>query len=281
MPRRKRRSWRFRGSRPSRRPHHTAGLMTEKELKQTEEKLKKSGPVPSHVAIIMDGNGRWAKKRKLPRVAGHRAGIRGVREAVKGCGALGVDYLTLYTFSTENWSRPKTEVSALMRFLRGTLKRERDELDRNNVRLSAIGRIKDLPAPVREELSRSIDCLSGNTGLNLILALSYSGRSEILDAVRHIAREVDAGELKPGRISESVLRSRLYRGDVPDPDLLIRTSGELRISNFLLWQIAYSELWITDTLWPDFRRRHLYEAIGDYQARERRFGGVTAAKGSH
>ena len=253
--------------------------MTEKELNKIEENLKKSGLMPQHVAIIMDGNGRWAKKRKLPRVAGHRAGIKAVREAVKGCGALGIGYLTLYTFSTENWSRPKTEVSALMSFLRGTLRRERDDLDRNNVRLSAIGRIRDLPGPVREELSRSIDYLSGNTGLNLILALSYSGRTEILDAVKHIAREVEAGDLKPGSISESTLRSRLYRGDVPDPDLLIRTSGELRISNFLLWQIAYSELWVTDVLWPDFSRRHLYEGIGEYQKRERRFGGVTAAKG--
>jgi undecaprenyl diphosphate synthase len=255
--------------------------MTEKELKKIEERLKESGPVPRHVAVIMDGNGRWARKRKLPRVAGHRAGIKGVREAVKGCGALGVEYLTLYTFSTENWNRPKTEVSALMRFLRGTLKKERDELDKNNVRLSMIGRGGDLPAPVREELAKSIEYLSANTGLNLILALSYSGRTEILDAVKRIAREVEAGDLKPGRISESLLRSHLYRGDVPDPDLLIRTSGELRISNFLLWQIAYSELWVTDTLWPDFRRRHFYEAVADYQTRERRFGEITATRGSH
>ncbi len=255
--------------------------MTEKELRKIEEKLKESGPVPRHVAVIMDGNGRWAGKRKLPRVAGHRAGIKAVREVVKGCGALGVEYLTLYTFSTENWSRPRTEVSALMKFLRGTLRRERDELDKNNVRLSTIGRIQDLPGPVQEELSKSIAYLAENTGLNLILALSYSGRTEILEAVRRIAREVHSGDLKPGRISEAVLRSRLYRGDVPDPDLLIRTSGELRVSNFLLWQIAYTELWVTDTLWPDFRRAHLYEAIGEYQKRERRFGGVTVTKGSH
>ncbi len=253
--------------------------MTERELKEIEKNLKRSGPMPRHVAIIMDGNGRWARKRNLPRVAGHRAGIKAVREVVKGCGALGVEYLTLYTFSTENWRRPKTEVRALMRFLRGTLRREREELDRNNVRLSAIGRIKDLPAPVREELSKSIDYLKGNTGLNLILALSYSGRTEILDAVRRVAREVESGALRPGSISESTLRLRLYRGDVPDPDLLIRTSGEMRISNFLLWQIAYSELWVTEVLWPDFRRRHLYEAIGEFQRRERRFGGIKAAKG--
>jgi undecaprenyl diphosphate synthase len=256
--------------------------MRERDFKQTEEALKRSGPIPRHVAIIMDGNGRWAAKRKLPRIAGHRAGIKGVREAVKGCGGLGVDYLTLYTFSTENWKRPKTEVGALMRFLRNTLKKEREELDRNNVRLSAIGRIDDLPGPVRDELSKSIDFLSSNTGLNLILALSYSGRSEILDAVKKIAREIESGELKASRLDERVLRSHLYRGDLPDPDLLIRTSGELRISNFLLWQIAYSELFITEVLWPDFRRKHLYEAVAEYQTRERRFGGVrpAAAKGS-
>ncbi len=249
--------------------------MTEKELKETEERLKKAGAIPQHIAVIMDGNGRWAKRRKLPRVAGHRAGIRAVREVVKGCGGLGVGYLTLYTFSTENWDRPKTEVRALMRFLRGTLRGEREELNKNNVRLSAIGRINDLPGAVRDELSRSIDYLSVNTGLNLILALSYSGRTEILDAVRDIARQVEAGDIKPPRISESVLRSYLYRGDVPDPDLLIRTSGELRISNFLLWQLAYTELYITDVLWPDFRRKHLYQAIAEYQTRERRFGRVT------
>jgi undecaprenyl diphosphate synthase len=249
--------------------------MTEKELKETEERLKKAGAIPQHIAVIMDGNGRWARRRKLPRVAGHRAGIRAVREVVNGCGGLGVGYLTLYTFSTENWDRPKTEVRALMRFLRGTLRGEREELNKNNVRLSAIGRINDLPGAVRDELSRSIDYLSGNTGLNLILALSYSGRTEILDAVRDIARQVEAGDIKPPRISESVLRSYLYRGDVPDPDLLIRTSGELRISNFLLWQLAYTELYITDVLWPDFRRKHLYQAIAEYQTRERRFGRVT------
>ena len=249
--------------------------MTEKELKETEERLKKAGAIPQHIAVIMDGNGRWAKRRKLPRVAGHRAGIRAVREVVKGCGGLGVGYLTLYTFSTENWDRPKTEVRALMRFLRGTLRGEREELNKNNVSLSAIGRINDLPGAVRDELSRSIDYLMGNTGLNLILALSYSGRTEILDAVRDIARQVEAGDIKPPRISESLLRSYLYRGDVPDPDLLIRTSGELRISNFLLWQLAYTELYITDVLWPDFRRKHLYQAIAEYQTRERRFGRVT------
>ena len=251
--------------------------MTQKELKRAEEELRKSGPVPRHIAIIMDGNGRWAKKRGLPRVAGHRAGIKAVREVVKGCGALGVEYLTLYTFSTENWSRPKTEVAALMRFLRSSLRKEREELDRNNVRLGTIGRIRDLPAAVRDELSASIEYLSENTGLNLILALSYSGRTEILDAIRSIVREVQAGGDSSSRITESLLRSHLYRGDVPDPDLLMRTSGELRVSNFLLWQIAYSELYITDVLWPDFRRRHLYDAVREYQKRERRFGKISPA----
>lgn len=256
--------------------------MTELETKKHEENLKKSGPIPAHIAIIMDGNGRWAKKRGLPRIAGHRAGTKAVREAVKGCGGLGVNYLTLYTFSTENWNRPKTEVKALMRLLRGTLKRERDELDRNNVRLSAIGRIDDLPGAVRDELARSIDHLSGNSGLNLVLALSYSGRNEIVDAVRSIARDAAEGKLRPSRIDESTVRAYLYESGIPDPDLLIRTSGELRISNFLLWQVAYSELYITDALWPDFRRRHLYEAVSEYQKRERRFGKVKpTSKGSH
>jgi undecaprenyl diphosphate synthase len=253
--------------------------MTDKELEKTEENLKKAGALPTHVAIIMDGNGRWAKKRGLPRIAGHRAGIKAVREVVKGCGSLGIDYLTLYTFSTENWNRPKTEVNALMRFLRGTLKRERAELDKNNVRLSAIGRIGDLPDAVRAELARSIEFLSGNTGLNLILALSYSGRTEILDAVRSIAGEAAAGRVKPSQLDEAAFKSYLYRGDVPDPDLLIRTSGELRISNFLLWQIAYSEIWVTDVLWPDFRRKHLYQGVAEYQKRERRFGRVKPAGG--
>jgi undecaprenyl diphosphate synthase len=208
-------------------------------------------------------------------VAGHRAGIKAVREVVKGCGELGVAFLTLYTFSVENWNRPAREVNALMKFLRDTLQKETEELDGNNVRLRAIGRINDLPEAVKRELDRARKALDKNTGLNLVLALSYAGRTEIIDAVRRIAGEVENGKLGSKEIDADLFQSRLYTEDIPDPDLLIRTSGEMRISNFLLWQIAYSELWITDVLWPDFRRKHLYEAIMDYQERERRFGRIS------
>jgi undecaprenyl diphosphate synthase len=251
-------------------------LMTEKELKRIEEQIITRGNLPRHVAVIMDGNGRWAKKRGLPRVAGHRAGIKAVRDVVKGCGNLGIDYLTLYTFSVENWRRPAREVNALMRFLRDTLRKEREELDGNNVRLRAIGRVEDLPQPVVKELHRAMEYLNKNTGLTLILALSYGARVEILDAVKGIAGDVKEGSLDYQTIDDDLFRSYLYAGDVPDPDLLVRTSGEMRISNFLLWQIAYAELWITDTLWPDFRRKHLYQAVSDYQERERRFGRTSA-----
>ena len=250
--------------------------MTEKELKKLEEQILRKGNLPRHIAIIMDGNGRWAKRRGLPRVAGHRAGIKAVREAVKGCGSLGIDYLTLYTFSVENWKRPAREVNALMRFLRDTLKKETLELDRNNVRLRVIGRTEDLPQSVNDEISRVIADLDKNTGLTLVLALSYAGRAEILDAVRGIAEEVKSGKVSPEGINEDLFKTFLYTSAMPDPDLLIRTSGEMRVSNFLLWQIAYSELWITNTLWPAFRRKHLYEAITDYQERERRFGRISA-----
>lgn len=249
--------------------------MNERDLKATERKILRKGNVPEHVAIIMDGNGRWARRRGLPRVAGHRAGIRAVRESVKGCGSLGISYLTLYTFSIENWNRPRREVDALMRFLKSTLRNEAEELNRNNVRLRVIGRVEDLPAPVRHELSRAIAYLDGNTGLTLVLALSYAGRVEILDAVRSIARLVEEGRIMHDDIDADLMVSNLYTADMPDPDLLIRTSGEMRVSNFLLWQIAYSELWITGTLWPDFKRMHLYEAVMDYQERERRFGRIS------
>jgi undecaprenyl diphosphate synthase len=248
--------------------------MTEKELEATEKRILGAGNLPRHVAIIMDGNGRWAKRRGLPRIAGHRAGIKGVREAVKGCGNLGVEYLTLYTFSVENWRRPAAEVRALMTFLRQTLRNEVKELDRNNVRLRAIGRTEDLPEAVRAELERAMAGLDKNTGLNLVLALSYGGRAEILDASVALGADIAAGRLDRKNVTEDVLRSYLYSADFPDPDLLIRTSGEMRVSNFLLWQIAYSEIWITDVLWPDFRRRHLYQGIAEYQKRERRFGRV-------
>ncbi len=249
--------------------------MDEREIKTAERRIIRKGNLPDHIAIIMDGNGRWARRRGLPRVAGHRAGIKAVREAVKGCGSLGISYLTLYTFSVENWNRPAREVNALMRFLRDTLRKEAEELNRSNVRLRVIGRIEDLPEAVRHELSRAIAYLDENTGLTLVLALSYAGRTEIVDAVRRIGRSIEDGNLSSRDIDIDLIGSSLYTWDMPDPDLLIRTSGEMRISNFLLWQIAYSELWITETLWPDFTRKHLYEAITDYQERERRFGRVS------
>jgi undecaprenyl diphosphate synthase len=277
---RKKRSWRSRALIAETLPscNRFSLSMNEKEHKAIEHRILKKGNLPSHVAIIMDGNGRWARKRGLPRVAGHRAGIKAVREVVKGCGSLHIDYLTLYTFSVENWKRPAREINALMRFLRETLRREVEELDRNNVRLRAIGRLEDLPREVRVQLARAIDSLNDNTGLTLVLALSYAGRAEILDAVRRIAEGLSQGKLRPEDLDDHLFTTYLYTGSMPDPDLLIRTSGEMRISNFLLWQIAYSELWITNTLWPDFRRKHLYEAIMDYQERERRFGRVSARR---
>jgi undecaprenyl diphosphate synthase len=222
------------------------------------------------VAIIMDGNGRWAKARGVPRLMGHRAGRESVREAVRGCAALGVEVLTLYTFSTENWNRPPSEVKALMGILRQTLRSERRELRENNVRLRVIGRGSDLPREVTAAIAETQYYLAGCDGLLLNLALSYSGRAEIVDAVRRLI--ADRATAAP--VDEASFARYLYTAGLPDPDLLIRTSGEMRLSNFLLWQLAYTELWITDTLWPDFRRRHLYQAIADYQGRERRFGRV-------
>lgn len=236
------------------------------------EELIARGNIPRHVAIIMDGNGRWAKARGVPRIMGHRAGRESVREAVKGCSQLGVEVLTLYTFSIENWQRPAREVSALMTILRQTLRAERKELRENNVRLQVIGRPSDLPAPVREEIAETQRYLESSTGMLLNLALSYSGRGEMVDAVRRMVGDACERQLSPGSIDEELIGSYLYTGGLPDPDLLIRTSGEMRLSNFMLWQLAYTELWITDTLWPDFRRRHLYQAVADFQGRERRFG---------
>ncbi|MCX5801164.1 MAG: isoprenyl transferase [Candidatus Eisenbacteria bacterium] len=236
--------------------------------------IKAAGNLPGHIAIIMDGNGRWARKRGLPRIQGHRAGRKGVREAVEGCVELGIGVLTLYTFSVENWSRPEREVSALMRFLHQTLKEEREELKKNGVRLGVIGRVSDLPKSVQRVLNESIDCLKEGKGLLLNLALSYGGRAEIVDAVKRILSEASVAGTRPELIDEKLIESRLYTSGLPDPDLLIRTSGEMRLSNFLLWQLAYSEMWVTDTLWPDFRKKHLFEAVRDYQKRERRFGRI-------
>lgn len=236
------------------------------------EDLIARGNIPRHVAIIMDGNGRWAKARGVPRLMGHRAGRESVREAVRGCAQLGVEVLTLYTFSIENWQRPAREVSALMTILRQTLRAERKELDSNNVRLQVIGRTADLPAPVRDEIAATQKYLSKNTGLQLNLALSYSGRAEIVDATRRMLIDARDMGLDPAHVDEDFVASYLYTTGLPDPDLLIRTSGEMRISNFMLWQLAYTELWITDTLWPDFRRKHLFDAVAEFQGRERRFG---------
>jgi undecaprenyl diphosphate synthase len=220
------------------------------------------------VAIIMDGNGRWAKARGVPRLMGHRAGRESVREAVKGCSSLGVEVLTLYTFSIENWQRPAGEVAALMTILRQTLRAERKELRENNVRLGVIGRPSDLPKPVRDEIADTQAYLESCTGMQLNLALSYSGRAELVDAVRRLVDD----SIASAHINDELLASYLYTAGLPDPDLLIRTSGEMRLSNFMLWQLAYTELWITETLWPDFRRRHLFQAVAEFQGRERRFG---------
>jgi undecaprenyl diphosphate synthase len=230
--------------------------------------------VPRHVAIIMDGNGRWAQQRKLPRIEGHRAGAESVRQIVRACGELGIEYLTLYAFSIENWNRPKAEVAALMHLLEFYLKQEIPELNKNNVRLAAIGRIHELPQGAQKQLQKSIEALSKNTGLTLVLALSYGGRAEIVDAVREIVREVKAGRLDVADIDEKVISNHLYTRSIPDPDLLIRTSGEMRVSNFLLWQISYAEIHVTETLWPDFRKPQLLEALEDYGKRHRRYGRV-------
>ncbi len=240
----------------------------------TPHELVRRGNVPRHVAIIMDGNGRWAKARGVPRLMGHRAGREAVRESVKGCVALGVEVLTLYTFSTENWNRPAREVRALMGILRQTLRQEREELRERNVRMQVIGRVGDLPAPVRATLDETCAYLSQCSGLLLNLALSYSGRSELIEGVRRLMRDHSQNGLGPEDVDEALVSSYLYTAGLPDPDLLIRTSGEMRISNFMLWQLAYTELWITPTLWPDFRRAHLYQAVAEYQGRERRFGRV-------
>jgi undecaprenyl diphosphate synthase len=226
--------------------------------------------LPQHVGIIMDGNGRWAAARGLPRVAGHKAGVDSVRAIVRGAGELGIKALTLYSFSTENWLRPADEVDALMKLLSWALDKETLELDKNNVRLSAIGRLDALPASVRKELDAAIERLAGNTGLNLILALNYGGRQEIVDA----ANKALAAGAKT--LDEKAIDANLYTSGMPELDLMIRTSGEMRISNFLLWQCAYAELVVTPTLWPDFRKEHLVAAIEEYQTRDRRFGGLSA-----
>jgi len=228
--------------------------------------------MPQHVAVIMDGNGRWAKRKGAMRIFGHRNAIQAVRDVTEGCGELGVKYLTLYAFSTENWNRPKAEVDGLMELLVSTIKGEIGTLTENRVRLTTIGETASLPQSCQDNLAWAMDKTKDHDGLTLILALSYSGRSEIMSAVKSLAADVQSGKLKAEDVNEKKFENYLQTSGIPDPELLIRTSGEMRVSNFLLWQIAYTELYITPTLWPDFRKEHLYEAIWSYQQRERRFG---------
>ena len=236
-------------------------------------KLIDRNRMPKHVAVIMDGNGRWAGMRKLPRVAGHRAGIESVRDIVESSAQLGFQVLTLYAFSTENWKRPRREVHTLMNLLREHIRLELDNFHKNNVRFQAIGRIQELEESVRSELHRAMQTTGNNSGMLLNVALNYSGRAELVDTFNRLLRECKVnGHKRP--IDEELISRHLYTSGLPDPDLLIRTSGEIRISNFLLWQIAYSEIYITQTLWPDFRRKHLLEAILEYQRRNRRYGGI-------
>jgi undecaprenyl diphosphate synthase len=238
------------------------------------ERLKANPDLPDHIAVIMDGNGRWAKKRGLPRIAGHKAGRESVRTIVRTCARLGIPVLSLYTFSLENWQRPSKEVKALMRFLSSVLKSEYLELKENNIKLHAMGRLDMLPEETRKTLFDTIRSLESNDGMILNLCLSYGGRTEIVDAAGKLAADAAAGRLDPEKVDESTFAGYLYSPDIPDPDLLIRTSGEMRISNFLLWQIAYSEIVITDVLWPDFHEEDLFSAIDQYLARERRFGDI-------
>lgn len=231
--------------------------------------------LPQHVAIIMDGNGRWAKNHGKSRVFGHKNGIKAVRDVSEASAELGIKYLTLYAFSTENWGRPKFEVDALMKLLVSTIKGETKTLNKNNIRLDAIGDLRSLPGGCYEELQSAIDQTKGNNRMTLVLALSYSSKWEIMEAIKKIADKATKGEINANDINEEVLRENLTTKNIPDPELLIRTSGEHRISNFLLWQIAYSELYFTNTLWPEFRKEDLYEAIVDYQQRERRFGKIS------
>jgi undecaprenyl diphosphate synthase len=242
--------------------------------------LKAHSNLPRHIAIIMDGNGRWARKRRLPRLAGHQAGTEAVRATIQTCAKLGISVLSLYTFSLENWKRPRLEVEGLMRFLKEVLRSEFLELSENNIRLMSMGRLEMLPADTRRVLDETIAELAGNTGMVLNLCLSYGGRAEIVDAARAIAREAAAGRLQESDIDEVRFRGYLYHPELPDPDLLIRTSGELRISNFLLWQLAYTEIVVTDVLWPDFRGEHLCRAIREYLGRERRFGKLNGGSGN-
>jgi undecaprenyl diphosphate synthase len=237
--------------------------------------------LPHHIAIIMDGNGRWAERRHLPRVAGHQRGVKAAREIIETCARMKLPCLTLYAFSRENWSRPQAEVDFLMRLLREYLKRELPTIHKNNIRLSVIGRSADLPDAVRKDLERAMQLTAPNTGMNLVVALNYGARAEIVDAFNSMLEQGRANGSNGAseiRVDEETIASHLYTAGLPDPDLLIRTSGEMRVSNFLLWQIAYAEIYVTETLWPDFSRARLFEALIDYQKRERRYGGLGAPR---
>ena len=230
--------------------------------------------IPRHVAVIMDGNGRWAQQHGLPRLAGHEQGSKSIRQCVEACMEAGVEFLTLYAFSSENWKRPAIEVNGLMLLLEKFLNEKKEEMLREGVRLRAIGRLDELPKPCRKKLDEVMVATAGNSRLNVILALSYSARAEILDAVRSIAGDATEGKLKPDEITEELFSSRLYTADIPDPDLLIRTSGEMRISNFLLWQLSYTEIHVTKKLWPDFGKTDFLSALEDFAGRHRRYGGI-------
>jgi undecaprenyl diphosphate synthase len=263
----------------------TAGLLpsvTKTEAALLEQLDRKR--LPRHVAVIMDGNGRWAQRRHLPRVAGHRAGVDTARETIETCARLGISALTLYAFSAENWRRPRAEINFLMRLLREYLRKELPVIHRNNIRLSVIGRAEELPAGVREDIEHGMELTAGNSGMRLVVALNYGSRAELVDAFNAVLAETRSratnGELDRLRVTEEMISEHLYTAGLPDPDLLIRTSGEQRVSNFLLWQIAYAEIYVTDVLWPDFNRARLLEALIDYQRRERRYGGLGHAENS-
>lgn len=256
--------------------------LTNKEQNDSDKKsqatLIEQGKIPEHIAIIMDGNGRWAKSRGNIRSYGHKAGVDSVRDVTEACAQIGVKYLTLYAFSTENWGRPKMEVNALMRLLANSLRKEADNLNENNIKLKTIGQIDRFPKNCRRELQEAVKLTEDNDRLHLCLALSYSGRWDITEAVKKLAHQVKKGDVAPDDINDEMISANLSTADIPDPELIIRTSGEYRLSNFLLWQLAYSELYITETYWPDFRRDELYKAIQSFQQRERRFGKLSEEK---
>ena len=236
--------------------------------------MNKKEHVPAHIAVIMDGNGRWARQQGLARIRGHKQGVEPVREISRECAKKNIQQLTLYAFSLENWKRPQREINFLMRLLKEFLISERKEVEENNIRLTAIGRIQGLPEDIQKELALSIEKSRKNTGMILCLALNYGGRAEIVDAAQAIARDVKNGKINIGEIDEETFKHYLYMKNMPDPDLLIRTGGDMRVSNFLLWEISYAELWITPVCWPEFRKEHLEVALNDYRRRERRFGGL-------